>query len=285
MSFQRSLVCHSRWTGPQRQHTLQARQKEDPAAHRDKRIVVRAGQSGCGICREWIPACCCTPYFAVLSAYCRPPPQSKAPLAPKGSEGSHEGAEENQAFQAALSTDRRDKSATDYSHVLLRSESPCSVMAGSPIDASSGAIAFGGNQRAARRYAMATADRLTAPPICRIGDSPSSPPSDKIGRPSPFAPEPEADPGSLWQTFYHRVLARTGPGRIFSAAVFSTLRRFAMSRIAATAFESVSRLRQWASGRCLSADGTGGICQRTGSKRRWDLFCRNRLPRIGKPLH
>ncbi len=35
--------------------------------------------------------------------------------------------------------------------------------------------------------------------------------------------------------------------------------------IARTAAESVERLRTWASGRCLSADGTGGIYQRNGS--------------------
>jgi hypothetical protein len=35
--------------------------------------------------------------------------------------------------------------------------------------------------------------------------------------------------------------------------------------VAKTAAESVDRLRTWASGRCLSADGTGGIYQRNGS--------------------
>ena len=35
--------------------------------------------------------------------------------------------------------------------------------------------------------------------------------------------------------------------------------------VARTAAESVERLRQWASGRCLSADGAGGIYQRNGS--------------------
>lgn len=35
--------------------------------------------------------------------------------------------------------------------------------------------------------------------------------------------------------------------------------------VARTAAESVERLRQWASGRCLSADGTGGIYQRDGA--------------------
>jgi len=35
--------------------------------------------------------------------------------------------------------------------------------------------------------------------------------------------------------------------------------------VARTAAESVERLRTWASGRCLSADGTGGIYQRNDS--------------------
>jgi SpoVK/Ycf46/Vps4 family AAA+-type ATPase len=35
--------------------------------------------------------------------------------------------------------------------------------------------------------------------------------------------------------------------------------------VARTAAESVERLRQWASGRCLSADGIGGIYQRDGA--------------------
>jgi hypothetical protein len=35
--------------------------------------------------------------------------------------------------------------------------------------------------------------------------------------------------------------------------------------VARTAAESVERLRTWASGRCLSADGTGGIYQCNGS--------------------